>query len=268
MLTCNKITALATDSSEGHLGAAERALFEAPVAGCAACTAWMRQLEIATRAVGRLPAPKVPLEQRAALLTRFDEWAAARTGAEALGGGRTGTGRRRRFAVAAAVTTLAVFGLVVAMARHPSRVPLDWSIAAALLCVAVVLAALGRRVTLGSAAVAVSTGLGAALLAGRRGALDLSTGLECLLIVSVASLGTAGATWGWLRREPMEHRRHGAGASALAGALAGVAALQLACSAHSSLVHLLTFHVGGLLAVAAAALLVSRPGTRHAGLKG
>jgi hypothetical protein len=266
MLTCKEITALATEYTEGHLGSAERALFEAHVAGCVACTNWTKQLQAATQAVGRLPAPAVPLEQRAALLARFDEWAAGRVGPQAIRGGWTGS--RRRLAVVAAFATLAVFGLVVGMAHHPSRLPLDLGIAGVLVSVAMALAALGRRVTFGSAAVAVSTSLGAALLAGRSGSLDLSTGLECLLIVGLASVGSAGATWGWLRGEPVERRRHGAGSSAVAGALAGVAALQLACGAHSSLVHLLTFHVGGLLAVAAAGLLVSRPGTRHAGQKG
>jgi protein-S-isoprenylcysteine O-methyltransferase Ste14 len=263
MMTCNEITALATDYSEGHLGAAERARFEVHVTGCAGCTAWMNQLQVATRVVGQLPAPALPVELRAALLALFDGWAAGRKASEAAGGGRTEQEGRRRFAVAAAFTTLAVFGLLVAMARHPSRLPLDWGIAGALVLVAMVLAAFGRRVTFGSAAVAVATGLGAALLAGRSGSLELSTGLECLLIVGAASIGAAGVAWGWLRREPVERRRQGAGSSAVAGALAGVAALQLACGAHSSLVHLLTFHVGGLLAMAAAALLVARTMASH-----
>jgi protein-S-isoprenylcysteine O-methyltransferase Ste14 len=262
MLTCKELTALATDYSEGHLGPAERALFEDHVAGCAACTVWTRQLRTAAQAVGRLPAPTASLEQRAALLARFDAWAAGRMAPEAVGG--VGAGGRRRAAVVAACATLGVFGLVVAMARHPSPLPLDRAIAGALVSVAMVLAAVGQRVTFGSAAVTVSTGLGAALLAGRSGSLELSTGLECLLIVGLASAGAAGATSGWLRREPVERRRDGAGSSAVAGALAGVAALQLACGAHSSLVHLLTFHVGGLLAVAAAALLVARARARPA----
>ncbi len=196
----------------------------------------------------------------------FDEWASGRMAPEAIGG--DGPGSRRRLAVFAAFATLAVFGVVVAMAHHPSRLPLDLGIAGVLVSLAMVLAALGRRVTFGSAAIAVSTSLGAALLAGRSGSLDLSTGLECLVIVGLASVGSAGATWGWLRGEPAERRRYGAGSSAVAGALAGVAALQIACGAHSSLVHLLTFHVGGLLLMAAAALLVSRSRTGHAGLRG
>jgi hypothetical protein len=259
MLTCKELTALATDYSEGQLGLAERARFEAHLAECTACFAWTRQLQVATQATGRLPAPTVPLDHRGALLTMFDGWAAGRTGPQAVGGDWTGS--RRRFALVAALATLAVFGLLVAVARHPSHLPLDLGIAGVLVTVAMVLAALGRRATLGSAALAVSASLGAALLAGRSGALELAGGLECLLIVGLASVGSAGATWGWLRGEPVERRRHAAGSSAVAGALAGVAALQLACSAHASLVHLLTFHVGGLLAMAAVVLLVSRSRT-------
>jgi len=262
MLTCKEITALATDYSEGHLGAAERGLFDAHVAGCDGCAAWTKQLQTAARAVGRLPAPALPLAHRAALLALFDEWAVGRVAPEAVGAGWSGS--KRRLAGAAAFATLAVFGVVVAMAHHPSRLPQDLGIAGALVSVAMVLAALGHRFTFGSAAVAVSTSFGAALLAGTGGSLELSTGLECLLIVGVTSAGVGGATWGWLRREPVERRRHAAGSSAIAGALAGVAALQLACGAHASLVHLLTFHVGGIVVVAAAALMASSPARRPA----
>jgi hypothetical protein len=262
MLTCKEITALATEYSEGHLGAAERRLFESHVAGCAACTVWLRQFDTTVQIVGRMPPPPFPLEQRVALLARYDEWAVGRPRVEAVDGAWIGS--RRRLAVLPGFATLAVFGLVVAMAHHRSRLPLDLGIAGALVSVAMVLAALGRRVTFGSAAVAVSTGLGAALLAGRSGPLDLSTGLECLLIVGLASAGSAGATWGWLRRAPVERKRHGAGSSAVAGALAGVAALQLACGAHSSFVHLLAFHVGGIVLVAAATLVAYSPAHRPA----
>jgi hypothetical protein len=96
--------------------------------------------------------------------------------------------------------------------------------------------------------------------AGEKRAAELSARLgQQEQAVSAAS---AGATWGRLRREPAERSHSGATSSAVAGAWAGAAALQLACGAHSSPVHLLTFHVGGLLASAAAALLASRSRAR------
>jgi hypothetical protein len=58
--------------------------------------------------------------------------------------------------------------------------------------------------------------------------------------------------------------RPGLGAWAVAGALAGDATLQITCSHHAALSHLLVFHAGGVLAVLAASWLWSRPALQPA----
>jgi hypothetical protein len=47
-------------------------------------------------------------------------------------------------------------------------------------------------------------------------------------------------------------------AAAVAGALAGDAALQVTCAAHAYAPHLLAFHVGGVLLAGAAAGVITR----------
>lgn len=257
MLTCKEITALATDYAEGHLGAADRATFEGHLAGCAGCSAWVEQLATTALAVGALPEPAVPLEMRRELLERFDDWARHR-GVEAPAAQPAVPVGRRRLGLAAALAAAATFGLLVALARRPSGRAEDWAVALVLAGVAVALAALGRRATLGLAAVAGAAALAAGLLAGGRGSLELATGLDCLLTVGAAAAGMAGVAWLVLRRGPGALVRSAAGSWAVAGALAGAAALQVTCGAHTSLAHHLTFHVGGVLAVAATALLVPR----------
>lgn len=258
MPTCREITELATDFAEGHLAGADRDRFVAHVAGCRGCASWVRQLEAAARAASRLPAPELPRELQAALQDRFDAWVRERAPAGPTGAEPARSRSRGRFSPTPALAMAAGFGLLVGLARRPSGSPGDWAAAVALALVAAGLAALRRRVTAGFAAVAASAAVLAALLTGGRGSLDLPAGLECLLTVGGAAGGAVAAAWLLLRHEPGATVRSAAGAWAAAGALTAVAALQVACQAHGSLAHLLVFHVGGLLAVLAVALLGPR----------
>lgn len=258
MLTCKEITELATDFAEGHLAEADWDLFVSHIAACRGCASWVRQMNATARAVGRLPAQELPRELQATLQARFDDWVGQRAPASPPSVAPAGTRGRGRFTLTPAVAMVATFGLLVGLARRPSGSPGDWAVAVALALVAAGLAALWRRVTPGFALVAASSSLLAALLTGGRGAVDLPGGAECLLTVGGAAAGAAAAAWLVLRREPGAILRSATGAWAAAGALAAVAALQVACRSHSSLEHLLTFHVGGLLAVLAAVLLVPR----------
>jgi len=264
MLTCKETTALATDFLEDGLGATERGLFEAHVAGCRGCCLWVKQLETTVLAARALPRPEMPLPLRHELLTRFDSWARQRAGADAGAAKPTSAGSEVRWMVTPALVVLATFGLLAALARRPSGSPRDWGVALALAVVAIALPALGRRTALGAAAAAVSAGVAGALLAGGRGPVDPAEGVECLLVVGVAAAAVSGVSWLVLRRGPRAPGPSAAGSWAIAGALAGVAALQVACGAHTSLPHLVTFHVGGLLAVVAMALSLPRLRARPA----
>jgi anti-sigma-K factor RskA len=258
MLTCREITELATDFAEGHLADSERLRFETHVADCHGCAAWVRQMQATARAMGALPEPELPGALQAALLARFDAWSRQQVAARSSRAAQPVSGTTRRFTLTPAIAIVAAFGLLVGLARGSSGAPSDWLIAIGLVVVAVTLVALWRRVTLGFAAVAATASLLAAAASGRHGSLDGTGGLDCLLTIGGVAAGAAGAAWVVLRKEPGQILGSAMGAWAAAGALASVAALQVACRAPRSLAHLLTFHVGGLLAVIVAGYLAPR----------
>ena len=245
MLTCREITELATDYAEGHLAEAQRSQFVTHIAGCHGCATWVRQLEATSTAMGILPEPELPAELQAALLDRFDAWAKARAAASAPASSRASwhvTG-------VPALAIAAVFGLLVSFARRHSSAPVDWVVAFGLAAVAVALVIFWRRVTLGFAAIAASSAILSAVVTGGRGPLDGAGGLECLVTVGGVAALAAGAAWVAMRRETSEILGSAMGTWGVAAALASVAALQVACGIRSSLAHLITFHVGGLLVV-------------------
>jgi hypothetical protein len=161
-------------------------------------------------------------------------------------------------ALASVLAVLASLALIVALASHRSRSSTDWTVASALAASAVALAAVASRFSLGGVVAGVSAALLAALLAGGEGPLALASGLHCLGIEIATAAAVAGAAWLAIRRGLASSRaRHALPAAAVAGALAGDAALQITCGANA-LPHLLVFHVGGVLVVAAGALLTLR----------
>jgi hypothetical protein len=72
-----------------------------------------------------------------------------------------------------------------------------------------------------------------------------------------------GAGWWALRGGTSTLTRSTLAAAAAAGALAGDAALQIACPAREMWPHVFAFHLGGLLLAAAAASLLWRPPSRQ-----
>jgi putative zinc finger protein len=258
MLTCKEITELATDFAEGHLAEAERRQFVAHLAGCHGCATWVRQLEATSMALGVLPEPRITAALQARLQDRFDAWAKERAAAGPAREAPRSSRARWRLTWTPALAIAAVFGLLVGLARSPSEMPFDWVVAVGLATVAAALVAFWRRVTLGFAAIAASSAVLAAVVTGGRGSLDGAAGLECLSTVGGVAALAAGAAWAVLRREPGEELGSAMGTWAVAGALASLAALQVACGTRSSLAHLLVFHVGGLLAVMALAHFATR----------
>ena len=73
-LTCQEMVELVTDYLEGALSARDRARFERHIAGCVHCTAYLEQMRITIRALGRLPSETMPQPARDALLSAFREW--------------------------------------------------------------------------------------------------------------------------------------------------------------------------------------------------
>jgi len=264
MLNCKQLTELATSYTEGALDPATSRSIEAHLATCQGCRTWLEQLALTARLVRSIPQPEVTAEARDAALRQFEAWQAASASgrapaaAEDRASGRlpdmveAGPGRR------VAVALLAVVGLaalLVLVARRPSIAPGDWAVAGGLTLAAIGLAALVRRLTVRFAATAVSAALVAALVRGGAGSWDLLGGLECLVTEVAAAAGLVAVGWLAARRrlDPGD-----LGVWAVAGALAGDAALHVTCGAHGSLTHLALFHVGGVLLTAVMAIRAAR----------
>jgi len=259
MLNCRQLTELATSYTEGALDPATTRSVEEHLGTCQGCRTWQAQLTLAARLLRSLPQPEVTAEARDAALRQFDAWQAARAAGgvpaavEGLATGRAGrvpdiaeAGSGRRIAVAL-VAVVGLAALLVLAARRPSLSPGDWAVAGALTLAAIGIAALARRLTAAFAAAAVSASLVAAVVRGGAGPWELAAGLDCLVTEVAAAAGLA--TVGWLAARRRLDPAHPS-VWAVAGALAGDAALQITCGSHGSLAHLALFHVGGVLLTA------------------
>lgn len=250
MPSCKEVTEAATSFMEGALVPDVRRGVEEHLATCSGCRTWLQQLEITVRLVGSLPPPEVSDELRARLVRQFDAVQARRAAAA---GARAPAAAPPAWA--AAVAVIGAVALQVGVARSPSRAAGDWAASLALAAVAAGLALRVKRVTLRVALVAVSAALGAAVVGGGPGPLAAWRGLECVLVELATAAAVSGAAW-LVSRRPIGYAA--LGTWAVAGALAGAAALQVSCSEHLSLAHLVTSHVAGVLALAIAAALASR----------
>ncbi len=250
MPNCKDITGFATDYMEGALDPAARRSFEEHLAGCVACRTWVHQLELTTKLAGALPPPELTAESKEALLRRFDAWAARTHTATAPApvGGAVAVGSRLRWE--AFFAAIGIVAVLVGLARDPSHAVSDWLIAAALAAVAIALTALARRLTLRFAVAAISAALVAAVIQGGAGPVAFPGGLHCSLTEGAAAGVAAGVAWLASRRRRLST---GFAVWAAAGALAGDAALRIACTERASLPHVAVFHVGGLVVIAAGA---------------
>ena len=70
-MPCRELVDLVTDYLEGRLSARDRARFEAHLADCEDCQAYLEQMRRTIRALGRLPAESLSVPARDALLAAF-----------------------------------------------------------------------------------------------------------------------------------------------------------------------------------------------------
>jgi hypothetical protein len=253
MPTCKQMTEMATDRAEGNLGVFARLAFDRHLAGCPGCTAYVRQLEVARQAVARIPAPEISPALNDALLAGFDAWAAARPPLP-----EPAARPARRFSPWPLLAGVATLAVLVAFARHQSRAPDDWLVGSALALAALAMAAVAGRLAVGVVVAAVSAAVAAALLRGGSGGLDAVAGLDCLATELVAAALVGGAAWLGARRESRRVGLRALAAGGVAGTVIADAALQITCRAREAMPHLLVFHVGGVLLVAAVALVLLR----------
>ena len=74
-LPCRQLVELVTDYLEDRLPPQERARFEAHLADCEYCEAYLEQIRQTIRVLGRLPEESLSVEARDALLTALRDWA-------------------------------------------------------------------------------------------------------------------------------------------------------------------------------------------------
>jgi len=159
--------------------------------------------------------------------------------------------RWRMLASALAVCVAFAAFVTLAQARSPSR--RDWAVGFALSAAAVGLGVAERRWRVTVVPLAVLATLGAAAATGVTGELDEGVGLDCLATEIACAAVVVIGTWLVIRRGTSSLAPGAVAAGAASGAVAGAAALQLTCRAHSSLPHVLAFHVGGVVLAAALA---------------
>ena len=73
-MTCRQVVELMTAYLEGALSSADRARFEEHIAGCDGCTAYMAQMRMTMRVVGRLAEVPVPEVVQKELVDAFRSW--------------------------------------------------------------------------------------------------------------------------------------------------------------------------------------------------
>jgi anti-sigma factor RsiW len=73
-LRCQELVELVTDYLEDALPAPERARFEAHIAGCDACTAYLEQMRTTIVLTGRLRVEELPPDSVEPLLEAFRDW--------------------------------------------------------------------------------------------------------------------------------------------------------------------------------------------------
>jgi anti-sigma factor RsiW len=76
-LTCQELVELVTAYLDGTLTGRRRRRFEAHLAACDRCTAYLAQMEMTIRMTGMLTEEDVSEEQKAVLLAAFRNWEAS-----------------------------------------------------------------------------------------------------------------------------------------------------------------------------------------------
>ncbi|HLB62230.1 MAG TPA: zf-HC2 domain-containing protein [Actinomycetota bacterium] len=73
-LTCKELVELVTEFLEGYLPEPDRERFEAHLAICDGCTAYVEQMRTTIRVTGTLTEEQVPQEATDRLLSAFRSW--------------------------------------------------------------------------------------------------------------------------------------------------------------------------------------------------
>jgi anti-sigma factor RsiW len=72
-MACRELVELVTDYFEERLSPVDRARFDAHIAGCDACTAYLEQMRFTLEALGRIPEETISEAARQTLVQAFGE---------------------------------------------------------------------------------------------------------------------------------------------------------------------------------------------------
>lgn len=78
MITCREFVELVTDYLEGRLSSEDRDRFERHVEACPGCQAYIEQMRVTLRALGRIPEESLAPDAREELLHTFRAWKSSR----------------------------------------------------------------------------------------------------------------------------------------------------------------------------------------------
>jgi hypothetical protein len=247
--------------------APERVSAEEHARSCADCTRALaegqRLLAALDGALASMPAPSPAALARAAapVLAELDA-------GHAVAAARAGAGR---LAAAVAAAVVGAWALPLALARAPIATGAPFGLSVALAA----LAALASVATVrwGGPVAAVFPALSAltAFLVGTGRALEPAVGLHCASVEAMTAAGAGVAAWlaarALAKASPRSDRADVAVAAVGGGALAGHAALHLACPAATELPHVLVFHTGPVALAVALALLAAAAVKRAAAVR-
>ncbi|HXC80204.1 MAG TPA: zf-HC2 domain-containing protein [Candidatus Acidoferrum sp.] len=73
-MTCRQVVELMTDYLDGALASDDRARFEAHIAGCDGCQAYLAQMRATRKVVGTLAEAPVPKTVEDELVKAFRDW--------------------------------------------------------------------------------------------------------------------------------------------------------------------------------------------------
>jgi hypothetical protein len=247
-MRCSDVASRATDYSEGALLPLTRWRARRHLSSCGPCRTYVAQLQLTARALPALPAGPVNAAQEAAALAVFRQWRAQGAPTEPEVAALADVGVVPAGLTGVVIATGFATALTLIFARHPLPMGIAWLQGALLAVVACGLMVLARRRGLLAALLSILSAAAPAFVASH-GSLAPATGVLCVLHeLSIAAVPLVALV--------LFHRTAGLSRAALvgiaaAGALAGDAALHVTCSAASSVLHVLVFHVGGVVIAAA-----------------
>jgi hypothetical protein len=217
-------------------------------------------LGLVDAALAALPAPSPAALARASTPVLAD-LAAGRSAAAA----RASAGR---LAGAVAAAVIAAWALPLALARNPIATGAPFALSFGLAALAAVASVATVRWGGRIAAVFPALSALAAFLVGTGRELDAAGGLHCAFVETVTTAGVAAAAWLAARGLAKAPPRPDVVVAAVGGgALAGHAALHLACGAATELPHVLVFHTGPVALFVGLALLLTAAARRQAAVR-